>query len=440
MRLIIQLHTFVCLATTFVSIAFGQETRKLLTVSVDQARDLIEQQKILLDLGGLTTLTPDVAAVLSKHEGHLSLAGLKTLAVNTAAELAKHKGHGLDLNGLTVLSPEVAAELAKYDGQFLNLGGLTTVTPEAAAALAKREKPVWLAGITTLTPEAATELAKCQRDLWLTGLKTLKPEVAVELAKYTGLHLNLSGLTSLTPEIAQELASYEGTLYFDGLTTISPEAAAKLAKSKGTLSLNGVTTISLESATALAKCNTALVLMRLNFISLDVEQAFKQYQGRGLQLGEPSPGRKGKVRSKIISKVFVNSDGQLEVGGTNDLLIVNEKEGVVLKVGHIDRATQQSSLRYIAYPIEKEAKPELKVVEELSPGCYWNRRTDRLGAPKIHTILEMETFEVAAGPFRGWLIQKSENGNLATINENRNPKLERFINQTTGYINLSDGK
>ena len=65
----------------------------------------------------------------------------------------------LSLGGLTSLSPEVAEILAKREGQLF-LVGITTLSPELALALAKKPSGIlYLSGLTTIPLKAAEALA-----------------------------------------------------------------------------------------------------------------------------------------------------------------------------------------------------------------------------------------------------------------------------------------
>jgi len=68
-----------------------------------------------LSLGGLQTISPDVASALAMHDGPLLLDGLTTISTEVASSLATHSGE-LSLAGLTQLSDDVRAALAEHDG------------------------------------------------------------------------------------------------------------------------------------------------------------------------------------------------------------------------------------------------------------------------------------------------------------------------------------
>lgn len=78
-----------------------------------------------LSLGGLRTLSADVAAALAVHTGPLLLDGLQSLSESTARALAAHSGE-LSLAGLTSISPEVRAALEDHDGPVVLPDSLLT--------------------------------------------------------------------------------------------------------------------------------------------------------------------------------------------------------------------------------------------------------------------------------------------------------------------------
>lgn len=83
-----------------------------------------------VSLGGLSEVTPDVAAALSQHMGDIQLDGLKTLSLESAQALASHVG-GLSLAGIDGLDPDVAEALIPHLGDvFIPDAVLEKVTAE----------------------------------------------------------------------------------------------------------------------------------------------------------------------------------------------------------------------------------------------------------------------------------------------------------------------
>lgn len=157
-------------AVTFSGVVLAQPLPRdpslLKSLTVEQAKAFAARD--YLPIGGVTTLSPEVAKALIAHKGTLYLQGLPSLSLDVARILGQHKGAGLNLDGLTKLSPEVAEELAKHPGS-LDLNGLTTLSPEVAQALGKHRARLDLLHLTTLSDEAAEALAKHEEFINLPG-------------------------------------------------------------------------------------------------------------------------------------------------------------------------------------------------------------------------------------------------------------------------------
>jgi hypothetical protein len=306
-RLVVALAACVALA----GIAGAEDVSKLTALTVEKAEELAAKKpvtKACMDgyfwpFDSLTSLTPEVAAVLAEVTNPLSFNGLTEISPETAAALAKHppssqKGFAhLRLNGIRRLSPEAAAALATHEGKVLLYSlerldslplaqkiareegeirlGLTELTPEIAAELAKNKgtlnfRPggygrvdraasvLRIDGIHSLSPETAEALAAHEGVLVLNGLTTLQPDVAAALAKRTGNSkvqrtgtLVLNGLESISTEAAAAIAAFKGDLVLKAIAELSPESAAALAKQKGRLYLTGLKTLSPETLAAL---------------------------------------------------------------------------------------------------------------------------------------------------------------------------------------------
>lgn len=80
-----------------------------------------------LSLGGLKTLSPEVASVLALHDGPLLLDGLADIPPDVARGLARHAGE-LSLAGLTSLSDEAREALATHEGPVVLPDALLTVS------------------------------------------------------------------------------------------------------------------------------------------------------------------------------------------------------------------------------------------------------------------------------------------------------------------------
>jgi len=276
-------------------LAFAQDSSKLTALNVEQARAVMEKKPTTVGSidGGfanfdvLTTLTPEVAEVLVKHEGALSFNGLTELSPETAAVLAKHApsksfGHAdLRLNGLKTLSPKAAEALATHQGKVL-LYSLEKLDSVPLAQKLARQWGELRLGITELSPPIAAELAKHRG----TEEDRTRPGVIFRRQDGAASVLRIDNIVSLTPETAEALAAHEGVLVLNDLTTLPPAVATSLAKrvgnsyTSGTLVLNGLETLSTESAAALAAFTGELVLKAITELPPDTAAVLAKHPGR----------------------------------------------------------------------------------------------------------------------------------------------------------------
>jgi hypothetical protein len=158
-------------------------------------------------LPAVQTVPPEVAAVLAPRSDTVVLSGLASIDVETAAAFCRHARETLVLGGLTGLSPEVAATLAAFDGP-LALPAVTTLEPEVARALATHRGRLVLESITDLPDEVAAELGKHAGGLDLPGVERLSTGAAEALTAAPGT-LSLPSLVGLTPEGAAAFLARE---------------------------------------------------------------------------------------------------------------------------------------------------------------------------------------------------------------------------------------
>jgi hypothetical protein len=278
-------------------LAFAQDSSKLTSITVEQARAVIAKKPTTMgsidggfaSFDALTTLTPEVAEVLVKHEGALSFNGLTELSPETAAVLAKHapsKSFGyadLRINGLKTISPKAAEALAAHQGKVL-LYSLEKIDSVPLAQKLARQWGELRLGLTELSPTIAAELAKHRG----TEEDKTRPGVIGRRVDGAASILRLDNITSLSPGTAEALAAHEGVLVLNDLTSLPPAVAASLAKcvgnSKtnrtGTLVLNGLETLSTESAAALAAFTGELVLKAITELTPETATALAKHKGR----------------------------------------------------------------------------------------------------------------------------------------------------------------
>lgn len=203
-----------------------------------------------LSLNGITSLQDDAAKVLLGHVRQevsgelLSLDGLPTISV-AAAEALTGRRNLVSLRGISSLTPEAAAVLAEARAWDGTLPAFTTITADVAAALSKRHQPISLPGLTSLPADVAKALNGKLR-VPGTHLKSLPVETLEVLAASNALPASLGRLSTLSEDQAKILAnagSGRTPLDFSGLRTLSPEVARILMKREGWVALNGLTMI-----------------------------------------------------------------------------------------------------------------------------------------------------------------------------------------------------
>lgn len=329
-----------CLAKQLADLAprRPEPTDALETLTAEQARQLVKENLLGLSLGGLTSLSPDVARELASARTWLSLNGLKRITPEVAGELSK-ASCGVSLDGLDEISPQVAEQLAKLRAT-LELDGLTQLSLESANALAAHKGCLHLNGFVTVNDELRTAFLKHEGDIvlhrviknievlddaglaevlakglmvqpfenlsalsvdaadalqrhakWLCfpRLRNVSPALAERLS-HSSEFLDLSGLESLEPGVAQALSlPREGlhTLNLNGLKTISASDAESLGQHKGTLTLNGLELVTPPVAQRLTK-NKGGPLFLNGLAGLDADTAVAlAATNRWIHLGLP---------------------------------------------------------------------------------------------------------------------------------------------------------
>jgi serine/threonine protein kinase len=224
----------------------------------------------------LTSLEPEVAAILAKHPGNLNLPAITHLAPEVAKALfSNNQNTWLALNGLKEISPELARELAAAKCG-LRLDSVDTVTPEIAEILATHQGSLSI-GLKSISPEVAEKLATHGAWLNLNSLGTMDVESAALLAKHRKW-LSLDGLKSLTPELAESLGRYDGgKLDLNGLESLELEVAKRLsgAKCEG-IYLNGLKEVSPDVIQVLANGSYDLSFQGLELIDSDCQLALEE--------------------------------------------------------------------------------------------------------------------------------------------------------------------
>jgi hypothetical protein len=189
-----------------------KQARKLVTLSVEQARQLVERKSgYILSIDGLKSLDVDVAKVLARSQNNwLFLNGLKTIDAETAKSLAGYKGH-LGLNDVISLDVDTIRALAEVERAGLFFDGMPTIDTEAAEAISRfRGGLLRLDGLTALDADTASVVARTKANtLALNKLRTIDPETAKSLLQFRGvfhftaLHETVGQETPLSVDVAK---------------------------------------------------------------------------------------------------------------------------------------------------------------------------------------------------------------------------------------------
>jgi hypothetical protein len=189
----------------------------------------------MIDLSGVTSLTPAAAAALAAADAPVSLAGLTQLSLPVAEALARHRRF-LMLDGITELPDDVARALAAHRGG-LAFTALSTASDAAIAALAGSEGELALSGFTDISTTAAAAMLARDQPVFLQSLDGLNGIRSIEVARLlvaTRVDVMLPNVTAIEgPDavaIAAALATTKGELALPNLKRISPRALTALLK------------------------------------------------------------------------------------------------------------------------------------------------------------------------------------------------------------------
>ncbi len=238
------------------------------TLTVEQAKELLAKSdpEAVLQVTGVTAVSPEVCSVLVGHATGVDLSVLKAIDEPLARVLAGCRGK-LVLNGVGQISDQCAAILAECPGD-LALSGLSELrSASLAKKLASQQSPTVLPRVTSLPLAVADALGAARSmpvlgdlealesrllarrlanrngdDLTFSALRGLSPEAAAGLAEFP-CDLRLPALTSLDVPVAQALGAHQGVLVIDKVQTMRPEALAALLKNRGTVGLSGLQTL-----------------------------------------------------------------------------------------------------------------------------------------------------------------------------------------------------
>jgi hypothetical protein len=251
-----------------------------------------------LNFPSLEELSPETARLLMNRSWTaISLPALRDASPETVRSLVRQTSV-LTL-GLTTLTPELAAVFAEMASDQGNLGGgllafpcLSELSPEAASVLVtalnrgeevrgsrglNRSPQLFiggrgLAGVSPpLTPALAGELAKYRGRLSIAGLRELSPEAAAALVPYRGPVIEFYGPATDKPsaETAAALATIPGDLVMPIRVLDSVPLAKKFAR-QSQRSLDGLESISAEAIPACVAAKGFFTLRQLTVLDSPV--------------------------------------------------------------------------------------------------------------------------------------------------------------------------
>jgi len=194
------------------------------------ARRLARQDHAFLP--AVTRLSPEIAVCLRGNEGgELSLPALRELPAEVAESLVGAGYYWLTLGGAAGLTPEVAAILARHQGQ-LGFPGHGSFPEPAATELARHKGPIVLPQLTGMPANVARELAAHTGPLVLPSVAELPGDLAEALGRHAG-PVVLPAVRQLSTAAARGLLTGRGSRSLPGLEQVSPEAFELLRATPG---------------------------------------------------------------------------------------------------------------------------------------------------------------------------------------------------------------
>jgi hypothetical protein len=194
------------------------------SLTIAEAEDLL-RNKWDITLYDKTQLEPGVAAVLSRHSGHLDLRSVKTLSTDDARSLAQHRGL-LHLWDLSSISDEALRALAKHEGPLI-VRCPEELSEAQAAAFGQHKGPLYLEGVQQLSAAVASRLARHEGALYLNDVRSLSLPAAEALSEHQG-PLYLFEVSKVSDEVAEALVRHQGQVGIFPLAEMSDRARTTL--------------------------------------------------------------------------------------------------------------------------------------------------------------------------------------------------------------------
>jgi hypothetical protein len=152
--------------------------------------------------------------------------------------------------------------------------------------------------------------------------------------------------------------------------------------------------------------------------------------------------RKGRVQKDTTTCVTVDDGGKPIVGGKFRLEFWPKAEGNVLAVRVTDPAKGADgwSLRYLAYPLERDVPAELRLLSEPGPGCYWLQKRFHDGRAPDMPIVDIDYYVVRDGSLAGYELTRDGTLLVLVKKGSMTSKHGPYVGRRVEYDNLDDGK
>lgn len=282
-------------------------TLSVQSVSKSTAKALAKHRGPRLALGPLVELSPDAAKELQRYPGELELRFATSLSPDIATILSGHKGPRLSLNlrNQDIVNESLSA-LAKHS-KPLSFHTNKNTPQSALKALSTHTGPLILSGCETLRPLQAEAFVDRVGDLSLPQLRSMSFETAQVFSRKTGVRLHCP-LTDFDDAVARMLAKSsrlelalnftqipQGTLkslasgpvnFFVKEKQASKSVLACLANSTGRIEIEGKPSWTFDSVSALAPFTGKLILHKVPEGSSNLYSAQSQWSCKALTIND----------------------------------------------------------------------------------------------------------------------------------------------------------
>jgi len=237
-----------------------------------------------LDLKGLKTLTPEIAACLMKYERSLGLDSLQELTPDCAVVLANFQGSRLSLDGLEEVSDEVAEQLSKVPAD-LSLWRLNSISNKTAEHLALRAYPTYFGAFGSISVVGACTLTRsfmAAVEVWRMGSLYIPHNALTELRHISTRLYDRMSPPAIDAELIDLFCCTLDRSVLDHATCLTEEGAERIAQLGLRTPSSGDTPeyiAIVETGAILAACTRSIPLSNVRTISDRCAEILAQYRG-----------------------------------------------------------------------------------------------------------------------------------------------------------------